>query len=234
MDEVIAHAVADLKAYTEGGVTTFIVENYGDAPFSRGKVDGVTVSAMTLAAVRLKTEFPAAKMGINVLRNDASAAMSIATVVGAEFIRVNVHVGAVLADQGIVEGNAYHTLRLRKNLNSNVLIYADVDVKHSARLGDYSIMAQAADAIERGLADAIIVSGSRTGEPVDMRQLKELRTAFPKGQIIVGSGANSKNVKSLLRYADGVIVGTALKSRGIISAAVDPGRVRDFVKAAGH
>ena len=37
---------------------------------------------------------------MNVLRNDAAAALSIAAVAGATFIRVNVHTGAVVADQG--------------------------------------------------------------------------------------------------------------------------------------
>ena len=42
----------------------------------------------------------------DVLRNDARAALAVAAATGAAFIRVNVHAGAVVADQGILEGEA--------------------------------------------------------------------------------------------------------------------------------
>ncbi len=209
-----------------------IVENFGDNPFSPGVVQPVTVASVTRAAVELKQEFPEIHFGINVLRNDAESALSIAHVVGAEFIRVNVHVGAVVADQGIIKGKAYETLRLKKSLNSEVAIIADIDVKHSAQIGNYDIMVQAADALERGLADAIVISGSRTGQAVDMKQLRELRRIFPGAKIVIGSGANSRNVRELFKYADCVIVGTSVKTEGKTSNPIDPKRLREFMKAA--
>ncbi len=233
IDGVLTHAIEDCKAYHEGGVEGVIIENFGDVPFSAGTVEPVTVAAMTRAAVELKREFPDIYFGLNVLRNDAESALSIAYVTGAGFIRVNVHVGAVVADQGIIQGKAYQTLRLRKNLNSSVQILADIDVKHSAQIGDYDIKVQAADALERGLADALVISGSRTGQAVDMEQLRQLRREFKEANIVIGSGANSSNVNLLLKYANNVIVGTSIKKDGVTSSPVDPKRLAAFVKAAG-
>ncbi len=231
-DEVVDRAVQDCKTYGDGGVEGLIVENFGDVPFSAGPVHPVTVSAMTRAAAELKKEFPGIHFGINVLRNDAESALSIAYVTGAEFIRVNVHVGAVVADQGIIQGRAYETLRLRKSLDSDVEILTDIDVKHSAQIGSYDIKVQAADALERGLADAIVISGSRTGQAVDMKQLRELRREFANAKIVIGSGANSRNVKELLKYADSIIVGTSVKTGGKTSNPVDLKRLKDFMRAA--
>lgn len=233
MQEIIGRAVEDCGAYAAGGVQGIMVENFGDAPFTSGRVEAVTVSAMTRVAVALRTEFPSLHFGINVLRNDAESALSVAYVVGAEFIRVNVHVGAVVADQGIIEGKAYETLRLRRNLASDIQILADIDVKHSAQIGDYSINVQAADALERGLADAIVLSGLRTGQAVDMEQLRRLRREFKDAKIVIGSGADSRNVKLLLKYADAVIVGTSVKKDGKTSNPVDLKRLKEFVRAAG-
>ncbi len=231
-DEVLTRAANDCRAYQEGGLEGVIIENFGDVPFSAGQVELVTVAAMTRAAVELRREFPEIHFGINVLRNDAEAALSIASIVGAEFIRVNVHVGAVVADQGIIEGRAYETLRLRRRLDSDVKILADIDVKHSAQIGDYDINVQAADALERGLADAIVVSGSRTGEAVDMEQLRQLRRKFPEAKIVIGSGASSGNVKLLLKYADSVIIGTSVKKDRRTAGPVDPVKLKAFVKTA--
>ena len=232
MDAIVERALKDCKTYHDNGLDSVIIENFGDAPFASDKVPAVTIAAMTLSAAELRNQFPEIHFGINVLRNDAESALSIASVVGAEFIRVNVHVGAVVADQGVIQGKAYETLRLRKNLNSGVKIFADVDVKHSAKIGDYGIKLQAADALERGLADAIVITGSRTGEAVDMRQLRELREEFPKVKIIIGSGANSVNVRELLKYADSVIVGTSIKVNRVTSNPIDSRRLREFLKAA--
>ncbi|MGO9481204.1 MAG: BtpA/SgcQ family protein [Candidatus Kryptoniota bacterium] len=229
---ILERAIEDCNTYHDSGVESAIIENFGDAPFAGGRVPAATISSIALIAHELIRQFPTIRFGINVLRNDAESALSIAEVVGAKFIRVNVHVGAVVADQGIIQGKAYETLRLRKNLNSGVKIFADVGVKHSAQLGDYELRHQAADALERGLADAIIITGARTGAAVDLRELQELRTAFPNAKIIIGSGATAANARKLLKHADGIIVGTSVKVDGVTSNPADGNRVKEFVKAA--
>src|SRR5438045_2801585 len=78
---------------------------------------------------RLRVGLP---LGVNVLRNDARSALAIAAAVGAAFIRVNIHTGARMTDQGVIEGAAHRTVRYRKLLGHDVKIFADVDVKHSA------------------------------------------------------------------------------------------------------
>src|SRR5207245_839512 len=98
-------------------------------------------------------------VGVNVLRNDACAALGIAATVGAAFIRVNVHSGVAASDQGILEGRAAETLRLRDALGVPVAIWADVHVKHARPLDSEDVARAAEDAVERGLADAILVSG---------------------------------------------------------------------------
>ena len=233
MEVIVDRAVQDCGVYEQGGVAGAIVENFGDAPFAVERVPPVTVAAMTFVASELRRRFAKIGFGINVLRNDAESALSIAAVVGAEFVRVNVHVGAVVADQGIIQGKAYESMRLRKSLDSHVLLFADVDVKHSSQIGAYGLEQQAADALERGMADAIILTGSRTGVAVDMEGLRLLRRNFKDARIIIGSGANPKNVAQLLKYADSVIVGTAVKVDRVTSNPVDGKLLKEFLKAAG-
>lgn len=231
-DAIIERAFKDSETYFRYGVHGAIIENFGDNPFFADAVPPATVASVTRVAIELKKNFPEVHFGINVLRNDAASALSIATIVGADFVRVNVHVGAVIADQGIIQGKAYETLRLKKNLSSNVSIFADVDVKHAATIGNYDISMQAADALERGLADAVVVSGTRTGKPVDMKQLRGLRKEFPEVKIIIGSGTNSRNVKELLKSADSIIVGTFVKVGGVTSNPVDGEKLKEFMAAA--
>src|SRR4030095_4492800 len=113
------------------GVDALLIETFVDAPFTPGRVEPATIAAMSVVATEVRRAFPRTLLGLNVLKNDARAALAVAAAVGAEFIRVNVHAGAVLADQGIVQSDAYGTLRDRRLLAVDVAILADVGGKHA-------------------------------------------------------------------------------------------------------
>src|SRR6266567_2432419 len=138
LEAVIKLAVTDARAYERGGAHAVFIENFGDVPFTKAGVGPETVAAMTAAgcAVRQAVELP---IGFNVLRNDARAALAIAAACGGSFIRVNVHTGAMLTDQGLIEGDAFHTLRFRADTCPGIEIFADVHVKHGVPLGDWNI-----------------------------------------------------------------------------------------------
>jgi hypothetical protein len=236
MEAAVDRAVGDATALDRGGVDGLVVENFGDAPFFPDDVPKHTVAAITRAAtaVAAATDLP---IGINVLRNDAAAAVSVAAAVGAAFVRVNVHTGARVADQGIVEGRAHDTIRLRERLGVGVDVFADTDVKHSAPLAPTGYSAESfADTTERGLADAVIASGSGTGEPIDDDALREVVAERDRHgldtPVLVGSGVRPATVADRLSVADGVIVGTALKRDAETTAPVDPDRVTDLVARA--
>jgi membrane complex biogenesis BtpA family protein len=231
LKSVIQHAVADAEAYERGGVDAIIVENFGDAPFTKASVEAETIAAMSAAgsSIRAITRVP---LGFNVLRNDARAALALCAACGGSFIRVNVHTGAMLTDQGIIEGNAYETVRYRERICPAVSIFADVHVKHAVPLGDFEIEDSARDTVERGFADALIISGTGTGVAADLDDVQRVRRACPKAKILLGSGITLDNVTEFLRQADGVIVGTSLKRGGKLFQPVDPRRVAALVKAA--
>lgn len=131
----------------------------------------------------------------------------------------------MLTDQGLVEGDAYHTLRYRQRVASNAQIFADVHVKHAVPLGNWSLEEAATDTLERGLADALIVSGVGTGRAADLDDVRRVRVACPNAKILLGSGVNLENVRDFLQIADGVIVGSSLKAGGKLSNPVDARRV---------
>jgi hypothetical protein len=184
---------------------------------------------MAVILAEIRRAEPTLALGINVLRNDAEAALGLAAAVGAACVRVNVHTGAMVTDQGPLAGQAHRTLRRRAALGlDHVGILADLRVKHAAPLAARELGAEAADLRGRGLADAIILSGAATGAATDPAVLAPVRAAVPDCPLLIGSGVTGATVAGYLQEADGVIVGTALK-RG---DRVDAGRVTDLVAAA--
>jgi uncharacterized protein len=230
--DLAAGAVRDARALVAAGFDHVVLENFGDAPFFADVVPPVTVSAMTACAVAVRSACPAVALGINILRNDAQAALAVAAVVGASFIRVNVHIGARVTDQGIVEGRAADTLRLRRSLGAQgVSIWADVDVKHSAPLGARDPAREAEDLVKRGLADAVLVTGEGTGREVDEAKLRAVREAVSGWPVLVASGATEASLPRLARLCDGVVVGSALRDGGVAGKPVDPRRAEAFAQA---
>src|SRR5262249_28104448 len=128
MGAVIDAALGDARAMAEGGVDALLVENFGDVPFAAGRVDAGTVAAMAVVVAEIARDV-ALPVGVNVLRSDALSALAIAAAVGARFVRVNVHVGAVVADQGLLASSAHDSLRYRRLLGLDIQILADVQVK---------------------------------------------------------------------------------------------------------
>lgn len=225
---VIDRAEQETVALASGGVDGIIVENFFDAPFAKASVDPAVVSAMSLVVHRLQN-LVSLPMGINVLRNDAHSAMAIATCVQAQFIRVNVLTGVMATDQGLIEGEAHHLLRYRRELGSEVKILADVLVKHARPLGSPNLTTAVQETIQRGLADAVILSGWATGSPPSLADLELASAAAGQTPVFIGSGATWENIPTLIQAADGVIVSSSLKRRGQIEQPIDPNRVSQFV-----
>ncbi len=227
---IVERAVQDTKALEAGGVDGLIVENFRDAPYFKTNVPPETISAMA-AIVKSVVNQVKIPVGVNVLRNDAKAALAIAYATGGKFIRVNVFTDAVVTDQGIIEACAPRLLRYRHRLGAwEIKVFADVHVKHAAPLVSRPIEEVAKDSVRRGMADALIVTGPRTGALVELEELLKVKKAVPDTPVLAGSGVDKTNVLRVLERCDGAIVGTSLKVEGITTNPVDQRRVTEFME----
>jgi membrane complex biogenesis BtpA family protein len=228
-DEVVTAAVADARTLVDAGFDAVLVENFGDAPFYADDVPKVTVAALT-RAVGAVTAL-GVPTGVNVLRNDALAAVAVAAATGAAFIRVNVLSGVMFTDQGTITGRAAEVGRLRAAVAPQLQVFADVFVKHATPPPGLTLERAAADLWERSGADAIVVSGPGTGKAVDRSHLEGVAAAAAGAPLYVGSGADAASASRLLEVCTGLIVGTAVKRDGVTAAPVDADRARALVRA---
>jgi len=229
---ILDRAVADAEAAREGGAHGIVVENFGDMPFLPVAVEPITTACVARAVGDVR-EAVDLSCGVSVLRNDAAAALSIASVAGCSFIRVGVHTGTMVTDQGIIRGTAHETLRLRKLLGSDVRIFGDFQVKHAAALAPPDLDRDARDLVERGLADAVVVSGIGTGIPAELDIVRRVKRAIPGTPVLLGSGVDAENVAGMLAAGDGAIVGSSVKEDGKLGQPVSASRVRELVRRGG-
>lgn len=232
--DVVTHVLRDAETLAAEGFPALMLENFGDAPFFPRRVPAITAACLTRLAVDLRRRFDV-PLGINVLRNDGRTALAIAIACDAGFIRVNVLTGARVADQGILQGIAHQLLRDRHSLaGERIAILADVDVKHSAPLGMRPLADEVSDLVERGGADAVIVSGGKTGDAVKREDLKAVHAAAGACPLLIGSGATPEVIAETAGSAAGWIVGTWSKRDGVAGNPVDPLRARQLVAACRH
>lgn len=228
IEAVYRRALNEAATYLRSGVHGLIIENFNDVPFYPDAVQPETIASMTVVTrdiVRLSS----VPVGVNVLRNDASAALAIAAATGARFIRINVHMGATVTDQGLLQGQAHRTARLRSALNARVAMFADVAVKHGTPLAQRDLDIEVLDLIERGMADAIIVTGDRTGGMTSLERLERVRkiSSIP---VIAGSGVTADQLPDLLPLVDGMIVGSVFKEDGRAVNPLSEERVLHFME----
>lgn len=231
ISNVFETALQELEVFQRNGVDGIIVENFRDKPFYPNKVPAETVASMS-AVIREIVRESKIPIGVNVLRNDGESAIAVAVATESDFIRINVHMNAVVSDQGILQGEAHKTMRLRSNLKSEVLVFADVGVKHATPLTSRTIEQETKDVSERGLADAVIVSGQFTGGETDPKDCEKVRetTDLP---ILIGSGTTPENISKVYDKVDGFIVGSYFKKGGKGENLVEESRVKEFVSNLG-
>jgi predicted TIM-barrel enzyme len=128
-------------------------------------------------------------------------------------------------------------MRLHERIDADAALLADVAVKHSTPLGETGgVPALAGGAVDRSLADGVIVTGEETGTATDLGTVRAV-TARRDGQepdrpVFVGSGLTADTVDDALSVADGVIVGRALERGGEAGPPAVVDRVEKPVAAA--
>ena len=205
MQQLTEFAISEAGKLEKAGLDACIVENVGDIPLLKENLSPATVAAMAIIteAVVHNTKM---RVGVNMLRNACEEALSVAHISGAHFIRCNILIGAYATDQGIIEGCAARVARLKKELDSGVLVFGDVHVKHAYPIFNVEIEYAAQDLAERGGADAVIVSGPRSPIPPTIERVKKVRDAIVK-PVLIGSGIGLGNVKQFYQKSDGVLLG---------------------------
>ncbi len=224
---IYERAVADAIALEKGGATALIVENQHDIPTPL-KLSPEQFASLAVAAGRVR-EAVSLPIGIDAAFCDWEASIAIAYAVQADFIRLPVYVDDVMVAAGNVHPCCMQAIRYRNQLHAeNILFLCDIQVKHSYMTVPGMTPINSAKMAEENGADAIIVTGSTTGEATPMDLIKSVREIV-KVPLLVGSGFSAKNAAEQLPYIDGAIVGSSLKEDGVITRPVDIGRVAELM-----
>lgn len=232
IDEIVREARAEARLYRDAGIDGLLIENMHDVPYLRGSVGPEIVAAMTVIGHAVKTE-SRLPVGIQILAGANIEAMAVAHAANLDFIRAEGFVFAHVADEGLIQSSAAELLRYRKMIGADrVRVWTDVKKKHSSHAitADISLGATA-EAAEFMRADAVIVTGSVTGDAPKLADVQEVKSHC-RLPALLGSGIDPNNIAEFYQAADGFIIGSYFKAEGHWANAVEPERVRQLMASA--
>jgi membrane complex biogenesis BtpA family protein len=232
-DQSVQQAVLEARVLADAGFDGIILENMHDAPYVHGDDLGpevVAVMARTLAAVRAAVGVP---IGVQVLSGGNRAALACAHACGGAFIRCENFVFSHVADEGLLaKAEAGGLLRYRRAIGAEgVAVYCDIKKKHASHAitADLDLGAVAEAAAFFG-ADGLIVTGTATGRPTAVADVRAVRETCDL-PVLVGSGVTPESAGGLLEHADALIVGSWIKAGGSWKNPVDSDRAARMSRA---
>jgi uncharacterized protein len=226
MQKLIDDVAADVARLQDGGVDAIMFGNEFDRPYQlKAPPEGLAAMTAVIQAVKPALRVP---FGVNYLW-DPLASVAIAAATGAQFVR-EIFTGVFASDMGLWAPDCAGAARLRTQVRRpDLKLMFNVNAEFAYSLDQRPIELRARSAVFSSLADAILVSGPLTGEPVDESALRKVRDALPDTPVLANTGVTSDNVAAILAVADGVVIGTHLKVDGVTWNPVDGERVKRFM-----
>ena len=207
-------AIARREAVTlvANGIDGILVENYfGDADDVRRVLE------------HLSEHPPGVIIGLNVLRN-FRLAFDLAGEFPVDFVQID-SVAGHLAPQDDAD---YAAELSERRAASRAVILGGVRFKYQPVLSGRSEAEDLALGAER--ADAIVVTGDKTGQPTDLAKIRRFRATLGDGvPLLVGAGVTPANAAEQLALTDGAVVGSAFKDTRIDRGMVHGDHVSELM-----
>ena len=244
-------ALSEAAVYTRHGFAVCMLENIAGPYFVRGRQPPVLYWVMRVLAERVKEEYPGGRLGLQVLAFSDDWAMDIACACSLDFIRCESALFEGLRPEGRTpnRGNLAGLYMARQELLAGRVldgrvprVHVDLQKKHTLFSGELDSLEPWVDNILFQKIEGVIITGKATGSEVAEADLRRTRAALDEiarhtrsalgrawaPPLWVGSGVNEANLGLCRMYADGAIVGSALKRNGYWECPLDEERVRRF------
>ncbi len=199
VDSAVERAIAETEIYVQVGVDGILIENMWDFPCIHERDQGPEVGAfMTRIARAVKRRAGKFPVGVQVLFQANRTALAVALSSGCDFIRSEAWTHAHISDKGIAEACAGDVVRYRKQIGaSDIPVYADVRKKHASHAWTMDLtIGDIASTMFLNGADAIVVTGDRTGVAPSAEDLRSVRESSDL-PLLVGSGTTPAILKHL-------------------------------------
>ena len=186
-------AKKEIDIFFENGIDAALVENYF------GSVADCENVLSYLYSNKRNSIY-----GVNIL-GDYRKAFELANRYGAKFVQIDSVCGHLNGAADKEYGDDLKKLRS----NSDAIVLGGVRFKYQPIRSGRSLEEDLKIGMER--CDAIVITGSGTGEETPEKKLMEFREIVGDFPLITGAGVTPDNINAAFKYTDGIIIGSWLK-----------------------
>lgn len=225
--DIIEEVLKEVAIVSDLGFDGVVLQNMNDMPvkqYSRPEA----IAYMTAIGLEIKRNFP--KLVLGMLVNwDGVASLAAADAAGADFVRVeHLYTRAEVTSAGILQSQCCEMLEMKKRMNSQMPIFADIYEAHAVPMCPMSVEDAAWEAVNEAFADGLFIGGRNDEERIALCKAVKKRVNVP---CLLSGGATAENVERLLSVYDGVSVATWIKG-GDMKNPIDPFRAKQFLDNA--
>ena len=232
IQEIAAHAGADLEALQNGGVDGVLFSNEFSLPYQR-TMDMVTPAAMAYVIGALRSELRV-PFGVDAI-SDGGATLELAAAVGADFLR-GTFSGVYVGDGGLYNNDFAALMRRKAALPlDNLKMLYFINPESDRNLDLRPLQEIAASTIFKVHPDGLCISANAAGQDVDEDLIAAVKSRNPEVAVLCNTGCRPDTIIRKLCVADAAVVGTYFKQGGKLenerleNVRVDAARVRMFM-----
>lgn len=232
IQEIAAHAGADLEALQNGGVDGVLFSNEFSLPYQR-TMDMVTPAAMAYVIGALRSELRV-PFGVDAI-SDGGATLELAAAVGADFVR-GTFSGVYVGDGGLYNNDFAALMRRKAALPlDNLKMLYFINPESDRNLDLRPLQEIAASTIFKVHPDGLCISANAAGQDVDEELITAVKSRNPEVAVLCNTGCRPDTIIRKLCVADAAVVGTYFKQGGKLenerleNVRVDAARVRMFM-----
>ena len=232
IQEIAAHAGADLEELQNGGVDGVLFSNEFSLPYQR-TMDMVTPAAMAYVIGALRSELRV-PFGVDAI-SDGGATLELAAAVGADFVR-GTFSGVYVGDGGLYNNDFAALMRRKAALPlDNLKMLYFINPESDRNLDLRPLQEIAASTIFKVHPDGLCISANAAGQDVDEELIAAVKSRNPEVAVLCNTGCRPDTIIRKLRVADAAVVGTYFKQGGKLenerleNVRVDAARVRMFM-----
>lgn len=218
-----AHILMDL------GFDGAVFANEADYPYVENIGPGA-LAAYTRIVIEVSKELTI-PFGVGIM-NDPISALSVAKVVGATFCR-GFFVGNHVGNYGALNKTPGEIFRYGKSIGADdIAVYSSFEPHNATNLDTRSVEEMYKTLTFDIPLAGYSMAGPAKGEKIEDSTIARCKRLDPSIPINCNNHTSAQNVKEILKYADMVVVGTALKKDHYLFNPIDYDNAKEFIEAA--
>lgn len=203
-EEMEEYVLVNVRAFAENGINTVYIQ---DENLNTGPAYAETIALLSSLGRLLKAEIKNLRLGFIMQAHDGIAPVAVATITGADFVRIKVFAGNMYKAEGMRTGVGIEAVNYRTMLQSQVKIFADVYDREGIPAPGVPID-MAIGWADRIGADGFVLTGhsyKSTLEYLDIAAKMNLTKP-----ILAGGSVKEENIYEILDHCDGAVISSSL------------------------